>query len=652
MDALRRKIRNFKIDRIAERSSSEFKRFTNKNLHGINLKGANLRGFSFLRSNLSGKDLSYAIINYTRFISANLERAIFANNIAERVDFTEANLNNAQFINVNLRESNFEKAKLESAIFTNVNFKNNKFENSNLNNAILNGEFIHINFKKCDLKNSIMNGADFYYCFFNNSNLEYAELEGANLQNSDFNSAILNNTRLKDANLKQVRFVNTNLQGADLRFANLEEADLTGAILDGVIIEETNIEGTIMSQENFDNFFANSNYQGIPVIIGSSQSRENFFLRRNRGIRQPTSQTIVIPKNAINGKNNGTNNSNKCKNYTELFNIINSKDLKMKPRFVFEGQGGIDAGGLTRIVFDKYLTEFKRKYFTGDKFEILKNMTQNNKSNFEHSLGQLKKLRTYASQTRTGQALKMKIFININSLLMRLLQAPNPINLFTRANVNKYLRKNNQNLTSKEYLNSIYVDFGDLILQNNKEKKIENWRNDFNDAQIKEILFRYFLKEQGFESIKQFNDMRDFISKNWDDNFSNFIDYSWPAFSQRVVIIDREKEEKPYLLSEGSKNMNKIISSNPNLQLLIQFIRESEENRRDFSKLVNGSEFYDGLMKIFVNKQYFQRGQVFRLYDAHTCFNYINLYPTPPDNKWNMDSIGQQIKLDIQDVHN
>jgi len=25
-----------------------------------------------------------------------------------------------------------------------------------------------------------------------------------------------------------------------------------------------------------------------------------------------------------------------------------------------------------------------------------------------------------------------------------------------------------------------------------------------------------------------------------------------------------------------------------------------------------------------------------------------NLYPTPPDNKWNMDSIGQQIKLDIQ----
>ena len=475
-------------------------------------------------------------------------------------------------------------------------------------------------------------GEDFRGRDFIGENLQLRNFGFANLTNADFTGANLFGADLTGANLTGANLTAANLTAANLTDANLTNANLTGAYLSAVILSpQTNFTGATLR-----------NIRGLNLMMIPENLRQLFINQENNEQRNE-SNIIKVSKNVLNGNGN-QNNKEKCKSFEKLFNFINKLNLDIKPIFSFEGQTGIDAGGLTRIVFDKYLQEFKRKFFVkkekenSDLLKLIPSTNNSEKKLFVHSLKQLKKLRKYSSLP--GK--QVKIFIKIDQFLLEILQSKNPENLFTRANANKYFKTKNANLRNKDlrnkkYLNEIYLVFGNTFLQNNKNKKIEDWTDEFTNDQVNDILLRFFLKLQGFESMEQFKFMQKFIQENWNDNFTNDIDYSLPAFSKRIIIKFNNKDEEFNI----NKNYTNMYSQNNNVKPFIDYIKESDENRKNFTELVTGTKFYDGLIKILVFDVESENP-----YLAHTCFQSIDIFRTL--GTINKNALAIQINADLR----
>ena len=605
--------------------------FEGANLTGVNFEGANLTGANFIdaylkRANLTGANLREANLSGANLTGANLERADL--NDAEIADagLDGANLIEANLTNADLRGSSLHEVFLMEANLSGANLSRTWLRGADLNRA---------NLTRADLMEANLTGATFRDATFQDADLTGANLEGANLERADFlhahlEEANLTGAHLMEANLEGANLFRANLTGADLTGANLEDVDLTKkTTLVDIIVGNNNIENTKMNIETYNKYFSDSGYRGTP----KDQSGNPII-----------SKYIIIPKNVVNSfsSSNDNNNGNKCIPY-KLFNFINEQDLSIIPGFKFQGQTGIDRGGLKRIVFDQYLKEFKMKFFkkTDDNFDILKELSSNNNRNkFKECVERLQKLREYAA--RNGKSSDIKIFINISPFLLKVLQSDNPESYFSNVNMNSYFKTKNGNLRNKNYLNEIMQDFGNTFMQNNinENKRIVNWNHQFNKKTINDILLRFYLKRQGFESMKQYQLMRDFVRNNWTTNFTNFIDYSWPAFAKRIRVKFENQN------SQKNSNLEKMFQVNPNFKKIMEYIKESDENRKKFTKLVNGTEYYDGVLEIVVKKEDYN-GQP-RPYDAHTCFNYLNVYPTFSKD-WD---IREQIEQDIKNVHN
>ena len=90
-----------------------YKNFSNKDLHGTSLAGANMQEANFQGANLSG-----TIITKASFLKANLIGANFTGTFADRVIFAEANLTNTNFTDAILSSSRFFNAVITGADFS------------------------------------------------------------------------------------------------------------------------------------------------------------------------------------------------------------------------------------------------------------------------------------------------------------------------------------------------------------------------------------------------------------------------------------------------------------------------------------------------------------------------------------------------------
>jgi len=153
-------------------------------LHGINLRSANLQVANFRSANLQGADLAYANLQRANFQDANLQAAFLLSANLQRANFHDANLQAAYLSLANLQEANLWSANLQRAILLGANLQGAFLQRANLQGA--------------DLWDANLQGANLAY-----ANLQEANLRGANLQGTDFRHADLSRARLYDADLSR-----------------------------------------------------------------------------------------------------------------------------------------------------------------------------------------------------------------------------------------------------------------------------------------------------------------------------------------------------------------------------------------------------------------------------------------------------------------
>ena len=363
------------------------------------------------------------------------------------------------------------------------------------------------------------------------------------------------------------------------------------------------------------------------------------------------SENIVIKKNML-----LSNNKNTCN--TKLFDkIIKQEDISLRnKRFKFENQTGIDAGGLTRTVYDIFFRTYLDKFFDlkDDNFYILKEKQP--KIDLTVATNKLLIL---------SEKAKVNIILPINPELIEFVTIENKNgnknennkvliknynNLIKLYNKNKYVIKNGFNLSNKNYAIKAYYDnitLSDLMATslNNKNTNynFETNNKKWTNTEKKEIYLRLYIKKFGFETTKQFMLMINFIGdyvlkKSY--NFKNEISFNKEDFFKRIKIV------KPNNLSNRAINIpnninNNFINQNPNLKLLINYISKSDENREKFNIWITGSKYCEANIKLFVSNL-----KNSNPYSVHTCFYYVDVYRT--EDVINNNYLNKQINYNIK----
>ena len=166
--------------------------------------------------------------------------------------------------------------------------------------------------------------------------------------------------------------------------------------------------------------------------------------------------------------------------------------------------------------------------------------------------------------------------------------------------------------------------------RNNWNKKINNsvpieQFNSLSETDKKKVYLRIFLEVNGFKSYKQYLLMRNWIQQYWKPHpgmFTNKLSYSQADIFKRIYL---NYDGKDVLLSdfenESNSNKQELYGSYKPAKSLIAYLKESNENRKDFCQVVTGSETYIGNMVIK-----FVRYESDMLYFAHICSNTIDVY--------------------------
>lgn len=224
-------VQNF-LDRYQQRERN----FSNIDLSGVNLTGANLGNIDLTNANLAGANLSWASLSHAKFTGANLHQADLRSAIINQADFSGANLSRAKLNKVDLRLAILQDVDLNWADLSNADLSG-----ANLQNA----QMDRINLKQAKLNNTELNGAQLMEANLVQAMLISANLTGANLREADLEQANLRSAVLVDANLTEA-----NLNAAYLRGANLTGAVLHRAILQDTDLSEASCEGTDFSRAN------------------------------------------------------------------------------------------------------------------------------------------------------------------------------------------------------------------------------------------------------------------------------------------------------------------------------------------------------------------------------------------------------------------
>ena len=469
-----------------------------------------------------------------------------------------------------------------------------------------------------------------------------ADLTGANLTNANFTSAKLNNANLNNANL-----TNANLTNANLQDSNLSRANLTGANLEGA-----NLTGANLTGANLNNIKYNPDTK-FPYDFNHPE----------------TKKINVLSNNMISSQNDYCN----YKLYNKIMSLSYS-ELKSINRFKVYGKSGIDVGGITRIIHSVFSKDFYHKFFTYQDENCLLRPYYKlgdliSATNFLLILTEkTKKVWGHSAEVSPGSV----NFIPIKQDLLDLLLADNLEDYIKLENKKKFgvsqnfngitynkLNKNQKNIFGITKLEDALVKNNNNNNNNNNSYRI-NWNKKINNSvpieqfnslletDKKKVYLRIFLEVNGFKSYNQFIKMRKWIQRYWKPNskmFTNKVSYSQGDIFERIYL---NYDGKEVLLSnfdkESNTNKQELYSFYKTAKSLIAYLKESNENRKDFCQWVTGSETYIGYM--FIK---FFRDSSDRLYLVHTCSNTIDVFNNELEgnNKTKIDFWKGIVKSDL-----
>jgi len=231
-------------------------------LSGANLKGANLSSASLLRANLAGAnlegadlteadltqaDLSGANLKGAKLADANLDQAVAAG-----TDFGGADAPGAMFTRLKGEGADFTGAALAEAEFSDAELGGAKFEGAALKDAAFERAKAHkVVFDKAEMPGFRAETADFTDGTFKEVNANGAIFDSTILVNADFNSADLIDALFPKADMTGVRLYGADLSGAMLRRANLTKAQAGNANFLRALMEKADLTDASCIASNF-----------------------------------------------------------------------------------------------------------------------------------------------------------------------------------------------------------------------------------------------------------------------------------------------------------------------------------------------------------------------------------------------------------------
>jgi uncharacterized protein YjbI with pentapeptide repeats len=518
----------------------------NSDLTGADLTGADLTYVNLSDSDLTSVDLTGSLLSYANLKGCNLTNATLV-----RVDLTRTNLKEANLTGTILSENSLSE-KQKSEIMGEPVYQPKSVFLSFLSN-------IHISKRITDGKNKI--------------NIEQMDRAKRTVQNKNNEHAI------REAYNK--RMENKRKQNKEDKKESMKES------IKKNILEKEKREPT---QNEINRIYKNTKQR---IKDSKKESIRKSFLEKEE--REPTQKEInSIYKNTKKQKEN--------KNFSDLLDYLLDKknQIKISTKFQIVGESGINAGGLTRSIFEKcykiFLERYFKKYnFNENYYVILKNL---NEELFEEFKKACVFMIFFAKKGG------VKILIQINPQLLELLQ------LGELKYYKKYVLLNNSNNSFS--LKRLKEGINEGINEINENKIIES---DF---------FNQLLENNGIFDYKHLDKVKEFYRLFWKPNpdiFTNHIDYSWDNFKERLRF---QLPNSPYSFNSFDEFMteeNIQINTYPFIEFIIKYLKYSDEYRMRFTTLTCGSYTYTGPIYIKI----FNKRSILDPFNAHTCFQTIDV---------------------------
>jgi hypothetical protein len=344
---------------------------------------------------------------------------------------------------------------------------------------------------------------------------------------------------------------------------------------------------------------------------------------------------ITIPSELLKPKNNSANKS--CPNFTDLYDEIMKINLPEEFRFKFEGQAGLDYGGLTRDIFEKLLPVYTRRFFesveSNNEFVILKKLKDmpqppqekvKNKKNkeIEDIIWQIFKSETEKMVHLAGKA-GTKIFLRIDPRLLALLQSKNYMEYFLNSKkseqnfknlyeyVNYSTNQSNNTLNNRTFLLN---NTSRNIMHRFKESKNELTKNGLK----REIRLRRFAIVCGFTTWEQFEKMKLFIQQRKSEYFTSELKFDIESFSKRLKITHNFKnlplgtfgklseDKKKFVFKPINYVTNQIFTEYVFLLPFLNYMlgpESTDEIRKKTIAYIAGSSYYPGELKLHLLSQ-------------------------------------------------
>ena len=554
-------------------------------------------------------------------------------------------------IPIMLTSTNLTGINLTDADLTRANLNHSKLNNAILTGAILTG----VQLINANLTNANLTGATLISANLNRSTLISADLTGANLTDAKLILA-----DLTDADLTGAKLIRADLTGANLTRADLSGANLTNAVLTGADLSGADLTVATIFQDQLSGL-------QITQIIG-----EPYYIQRAQRRQVQVQEYLNISKELSNGNrisiktgkilNNSNFTTQHRISFTRLLDFLLQEEnqSKIKRIIKIDGEQGIDAGGITLIIFQKCYEAFMERYFypyeeeDNSNYVVLKDLTDEQFEEFKKACAFMILL---AKKIKDRSRQPFQILIPINFLLFQvLIFEENPETFFELGKKNIFFGKRENGSYSNQYkLNNPFNYISKNSINNNKnnfsiqriyEGKYNNNNNNnnnnkqstiaqpdtnqkskkfnaFSESEQQKLMFLMLLKQNHIHKRKQYETMKKFIDEIFKPNkdmFTTSIDYSYKAFVKRLKFKLSSESRNRNLESFESLN----IANNPLIQLLLEYIKVSDEYRMVMTAYVCGSYCYTGDIKIsiFTNPSKFP-------FQSHTCFKDLHVFINP-----------------------
>lgn len=376
----------------------------------------------------------------------------------------------------------------------------------------------------------------------------------------------------------------------------------------------------------------------VPI---NTENNRRVIRRLNFNDTNTTDNKVIIPTELANVDINNEELSN------NFFNFIMEKYKSgITSKFSIQGETGIDAKGISRMVYNKFIEIYYKKYFNEyNGFYMVK---------FPISEDMKKATEIIISLAEKNN---VKFLVPIPTTLYYLLSLPSIETIIQQFNIENIFRNNkinvklllpnkkeneyNPNLNKLKNQNAIQYSENILGEDNIKSKiefirylfkkyvgEVNNFFNgnrvweELNNNEKNKIYFFNYLKYVGIENMEQFNELYTWFQSIPDNIRTNEIKYDVKSIMERVKFIIQKNTNRRLF----SPNSNKDTYKNANI-LYNFLINGTDEDRKKFVEFVSGSHFYTGELKVFIFETFSPRGNKPDFtFNAHTCFNNMDLF--------------------------